>query len=72
MSARVDSGIVRSKRFSASWPRAGSLALIRTWVGWASSSSNPVTYSATSPNVVGLPPTPGSRCTDRSAPSTWP
>ena len=49
ISVRVDSGMIRNKRLSASWQRAGSTALMRVWVGCASSRMSPITYSPTSP-----------------------
>src|SRR5919201_6530375 len=54
MSARVDQGVVRSNRLSASWQRPGRKRVTRVWVGRASSTSRPVTYSAIRTVVVGL------------------
>ena len=66
-SARVESGAVRSSRLSASCARAGNAWLIRVWLGRASSSTSPVTYSATSPNRVGFSPTAAATWSVRNA-----
>ena len=55
MSARVDHGVMRSNRLSASWQRPGSKRVTRVCVGRASSTTRPVTYKAISTAVVGLP-----------------
>ncbi len=72
MSARVGSALVRSRRLSASWLRAGSRSLIRTCVGRASSSTKPATYSPISPTAVGFAPTAAETPIIRNAHATCP